>query len=234
MDFHGNIGHNHRINIQISMNGLHVDSIQKSYGMRPVLSDVYLSCGKGEIVGLLGRNGSGKSTMLKIIFGSLPSEYSFVRVDGQILNKLSERSRVIKYLPQDSFLPNHIKIKTIIRLFCEPPNAELLCGHPLINSFLSRKTKELSGGERRFFEILLIIHSPARYVLIDEPFNGVSPLYIDEIKSAIKIQASNKGFVITDHSYRNILDVADRIMLIRDGILRQIDPLELRYWGYIP
>lgn len=217
------------------MTGLHADSIQKSYGMRPILTDVHLSCKPGEIVGLLGRNGSGKSTMLKIIFGSLPSEYRFVKVDGQIQSKLSESSLIIKYLPQDSFLPTHIKIKTIIKLFCESPNTELLYSHPFINDLLNKKTGELSGGERRFFEILLIIHSSARYILIDEPFNGIDPIYRDEIKNAIKMQTADKGFIITDHNYRNILDIADRVVMIHDGALRQINnPTDLKYWGYIP
>ena len=217
------------------MSGLHADSILKSYGDRTILSDVYLGCRTGEIVGLLGRNGCGKSTMLKIIFGALNAEYRFVRVDDKVQNKLSESSKLIKYLPQDSFLPNHIKVKTIIRLFCDPDNAAALYEHPLVSPFLESKSGELSGGELRVFEILLIIHSSAKYILIDEPFNGVSPIYVEEIKKAIKSQTATKGFIITDHSYRNILDIADRIVLIHDQVLRHVkEENELTYWGYTP
>lgn len=105
--------------------------------------------------------------------------------------------------------------------------------HPLVKPFLAKKSRKLSGGELRVFEILLIIHSSADYVLIDEPFNGVSPIYIEDIKKAIKSQTKTKVFIITDHSYRNILDISDRIVLMHDQALRQInDESELRHLGY--
>lgn len=105
--------------------------------------------------------------------------------------------------------------------------------HSLVKPFLAKKSRELSGGELRIFEILLIIHSSADYVLIDEPFNGVSPIHIEDIKKTIKSQTKTKGFIITDHSYRNILDISDRIVLIHDQTLRQInDESELRHLGY--
>ncbi len=217
------------------MSGLHADSIMKSYGARTVLSDVFIQCDIGEVVGLLGRNGCGKSTMLKIIFGSLDAEYRFVKVGDTVCGKLSQSSKWIKYLPQESFLPRHIKIRNVIRSFCDEPNAGILCGHPLVSPFLDKKSRELSGGELRIFEVLLMIHSSARYVLIDEPFNGVSPLYIELIRKAIKSQTATKGFIITDHNYLNIMDVSDRIVLIHDGAVRQINgENDLREWGYIP
>lgn len=217
------------------MKGLHADSILKSYGARTILSDVYLGCDVGEIVGLLGRNGCGKSTMLKIIFGVLNAEYRFVRVDDRVQDALSESCKLIKYLPQDSFLPDHIKVKTIISLFCGASDAGILREHPLVKPFLEKKSRELSGGELRVFEILLIIHSSAKYILIDEPFNGVSPIHVKEIKKAIKSQTGTKGFIITDHSYRNILDISDRIVLIHDQAIRQVkNEQELQYWGYTP
>jgi len=216
------------------MSELHADSIVKAYGSRTVLSDIFIKCEKGEIVGLLGRNGCGKSTMLKIIFGSLNSEYKYVKVNDIICDKLKVSNKLVKYLPQEGFLPNHIKIKTIVQLLCDEFNAKLLHAHPLIVPYLNKKRKELSGGELRVFEILLIIHSMCEYVLIDEPFNGISPLYIDLIKKSIKAQTATKGFIITDHNYRNILDISDRIFLMNNGALKQVkEEKELKKWGYI-
>ena len=108
------------------MNGLYIDSVTKSFGIRQVLTDVYLSSNKGEIVGLLGRNGAGKSTLLKIIFGSMPADFKFVRIADKRINGLYDNRNQINYLPQHSFLPNHLKISQIIKLFCDKSSAELI------------------------------------------------------------------------------------------------------------
>lgn len=217
------------------MSELHADSILKSYDSRVILSDIYLGCRTGEIVGLLGRNGSGKSTLLKIIFGSLKADNRFVRVDDQVLSGVSDSHRHIKYIPQDDFLPRHIKIKRLIELFCPSGKEELIEAHPLVRQYLNRRSRELSGGERRIVEILLSIYSDSQFILIDEPFNGISPKQVEQIKALIKRESANKGFIITDHSYRNILEIADRVVLIHDGAMRQIkEPSDLVKWGYVP
>ncbi len=217
------------------MSNLHVDSVIKSFDTKQVLTDVYLSCEKGEIIGLLGRNGTGKSTLLKIIFGSIPADRKFVKIGDKIITRLFDNRNLIKYLPQASFLPSHIKIKTIIELFCTGNNAQFLKEHNLIRPMLDKKSKQLSGGEKRLLEILLIVFSDSIYTFIDEPFNGIAPVYKDEIKEMIKEQSRNKGFIITDHDYRNILDIATRIVIIHDGGTKEIKSKdELKYWGYIP
>lgn len=216
------------------MSKLHVDSVMKSYDGRPILTDIFIGCETGEVVGLLGRNGCGKSTLLKIIFGSLSPDNRFVRIDQKQIHGLSDGHRYINYLPQDGFLPNHIKVRTIIKSFCDNQNSVLVAGHHLIKPCLDKKSGDMSGGEKRFLEVLLMIYSRAEFVLIDEPFNGISPLYVDEIKRHIKSQSTNKGFIVTDHSYENILEIATRVVLIHDGAMRNILHKEdLRHWGYI-
>ena len=217
------------------MSKLHVDSVIKSFDTKQVLTDVFISCQKGEIIGLIGRNGSGKSTLLKIIFGSIPSDRKFVKIGDKISNGLFDNRKLIKYLPQDNFLPNHVSVKTIIDLFCDIDKAVLIKAHGLIVPMLNKKSKQLSAGEKRLLEILLIIYSDSTYTLIDEPFNGVAPIYKEEIKDLIKQQSVDKGFIITDHDYRNILDIATRILIIYDGGIKEIKGKdELKYWGYIP
>lgn len=213
---------------------MHVDSVIKSFGSRQVLTDIFLSCSKGEIIGILGRNGAGKSTLLKIIFGSLMADQKFVKIGDKIIKGLFDNRNLVNYLPQNHFLPNHIKVATIISLFCDKGNASSIKANDLIKPMLSKKSKQLSGGEKRLLEILLIIHSNARYILIDEPFNGIAPIYKEDIKTLIKEQSKNKGFIITDHDYKNILDIATRIILIHDGGTKEIiKKEELEYWGYI-
>lgn len=217
------------------MTKLHVDSVIKSFGTKQVLTDIYLSCQKGEIIGLLGRNGSGKSTLLKIIFGSLTAERKFVKIGDKIINGLFANRNLVSYLPQDHFLPNHIIVSRIISLFCDKGNALLLKNDALIMPMLLKKSGQLSGGEKRLLEILLIVHSNAKYILIDEPFNGVAPIYKEVIKEHIKEQSKSKGFIVTDHDYRNILEISTRIILMHDGGTKAISSKEeLSLWGYIP
>lgn len=216
------------------MNKLHVDSVIKSFGTKQVLTDIYISCAKGDIIGLLGRNGTGKSTLLKIIFGSLPAERKFVKIGDKILSGLYYNSKLIKYFPQNGFLPNHIKTKVLIDLLCNKPNSALIKDHILIKPMLDKKSKELSGGEKRILEIFISIFSDSIYTFIDEPFNGIAPIYKDEIKELIRKQSKNKGFIITDHDYRNIVDIANRVIVLHEGSTKEIISMEeLKHWGYL-
>lgn len=216
------------------MHELHVDSVSKSFGANQVLTDIFISCKPGDLIGLLGRNGSGKSTLLKIIAGSLSADNKYIRVNGQNISSVSNCKRKIGYLPQQSFLPTHLKVNRIIDLFCTADVGSLK-DSPHVKPFLNSKSKELSGGERRMIEILLIIHSGVQYVLIDEPFNGVEPLHKEDVKNLIKEYSQGKGFIITDHDYKNILAIATKIIMLHDGSIKEIKAEEdLIKWGYIP
>jgi ABC-type lipopolysaccharide export system ATPase subunit len=165
----------------------------------------------------------------------LQADSKFVKIGDKLINGLFDNRKLINYLPQNSFLPNHAKVSKIITLFCDKLNADLIVANEHIQSLIDKRISHLSGGEKRLLEVFLIIHSEAKYVLIDEPFNGIAPIYKDEIKSLIKRQSKDKGFIISDHVYRDVLDIATRIILLRDGGTKAIDKREeLKYWGYIP
>jgi ABC-type multidrug transport system ATPase subunit len=217
------------------MTGLHVDSVRKDFRGRPVLNDIYLSCEVGEIVGLLGRNGSGKSSLLKIVFGSLRADNKFVSVDDKKVSSLFSVRNQIQYLPQDNFMPGHLSIKSIIACFCNRSNADMLMRHDLIKPFLNKKVGQLSTGERRLIEISMLINPTAKYLLLDEPFNGVSPIYVEVIKDLIRSNATHKGYIITGQDYRNVIDLSSRLILMKDGITKIIKELdELVTLGYLP
>jgi len=217
------------------MNLLHVDSIRKSVGDRTILNDVFLNCKQGEIVGLLGRNGSGKSSLLKIVFGSSTADNKYVAVDSLKTGSLFSTRNLIHYLPQHSFLPNHIKIKRLVACLCDKEATKNWMKNEFMLPFLDKKAKQLSGGERRIVEIMMLLGSKAKVVLLDEPFHGISPIHIERIKSLIKIYAIDKAIVITDHSYQNVIDISNRIILIEQGNTRQIKEMnELIEFGYLP
>lgn len=216
------------------MNHLHIDSVTKSYNNKVILSDIFISCQKGEIKGLIGRNGSGKSTLLKIVFGTEKADFKFVRIGNKIIRNLSDGRNLINYLPQNNFLPNNISIRTIINLFLHKENRQILFENELIKPLLNQQNQDLSGGEKRIIEILLIIHSKAQYILLDEPFNGVSPIGRDYIVEYIKSKKLSKGFIITDHDYENVINLADDIVFLHNGFLKEIkDESELVEFGYL-
>lgn len=216
------------------MSHLYVDSVVKSYDNKKILTDIFLSCKTGEIVGLIGRNGCGKSTLLKIIFGVENADYKFVKVDGELIKNTSHCKGLVNYLPQKHFLPKSVKIETIIKLFLEKQHTDKLITHEFIAPLLTKTSQQLSGGQRRIIEILLIIHSNSEFILLDEPFNGVSPLLKEYIVACILEAKKEKGIIITDHDYENVLNLADKVVFLKDGFLREIKNreqlLELGYF----
>ncbi|MDG1571142.1 ATP-binding cassette domain-containing protein [Robiginitalea sp. M366] len=217
------------------MKTLHVDSIRKSFQNRVILSDIYLTCNQGEIVGLLGRNGMGKSTLLKIIFGSEKADQKFVRAGSRIVRNITDGRKLINYLPQENFMPNGVRIQKLIDLFLEPQHRQGILEHDYIKPLLYKKNGDLSGGERRIVEILLLLHSKADFLLLDEPFNGLSPVLRDYICEYIRQLTPQKGIIISDHDYVNIIKLSDRMLLLKDGHLREVKAhTELVELGYLP
>lgn len=216
------------------MNKLHIDSITKSYNNNVILSDVFISCKKGEIKGLIGRNGSGKTTLLKIVFGTEKADTKFIKIGNKIIRNISDGRNLINYLPQDNFLPNNISIKSIIHLFLQKENRKIVLENEYVKPLLNKKNQDLSTGEKRIIEILLVIHSRAEFILLDEPFNGISPIMRAYIIKYIRKLKSSKGYIITDHDYENVINLADSIVYLQDGFLKEIkDENELINLGYL-
>lgn len=226
----------HGISVLDDMMGLHADSIRKRFAHKQVLNDIYITCKTGEITGLLGRNGAGKSTLLKIIFGSLRADTRFISIDVRKVHTLAERSSLLKYLPQQAYLPPYASIKALVKCFCKNgEKAREIINHPLIKPNLHKKVYQLSGGEGRVLEVLLLLFSEAKYLLLDEPFSGLSPLYIDAIKELILERAQEKGLIITDHQYPHVLDISTKLLLLDQGNIKPVtDPMILISEGYAP
>ena len=216
------------------MSTLHVDSVTKSYKQRKILNDIFLSVNTGEIIGLLGRNGSGKTTLLNIIFGTVPADFKFIKVDSVHIRNISDGRNLINYLPQDNFLPNSVKIKKLLKLFLTEDDYTKLLQNELVLSFLDKRNQELSVGEKRLIEILLLVHSKAKFILLDEPFNSLSPIQRDYIVDYIKKLKTDKGFIITDHDYQRVIDIADTLYCLKDGNLQPIRNInDLQEFGYL-
>jgi ABC-type lipopolysaccharide export system ATPase subunit len=215
-------------------NVLEVDSVTKRYSERIILSDIYLKCTTGDIVGLFGRNGTGKSTLLKIIFGTEGADNKFVRVNGRKLSSPSKTFREISYLSQDTFLPNNITVREVIKLTLNQKNADNFSNDPVLNPFLNNKISALSGGELRYLEIKLLLSLPSKFVLLDEPFNGISPILIESVIDLVRSSSKSKGIIIADHDYHTVLNVMNRAYILLDRTLKEIKGREgLVHWGYL-
>lgn len=213
---------------------LEADSIEKSYNYNTILSDVYLKCETGDIIGVLGRNGCGKSTLLKIIYGIIPAEHKFVRIDYQIRRKAYKYANEISYLPQDNFIPKHLKVIKAIKLFLAKGKVSDFCDDSFIESILNQKIRNLSGGELRYLQIKLILFSDSKFALLDEPYNGLSPIMVNLTNELILKQSQHKGILLTDHNYENVLNVSTQLYLIKDCSTKKLkDKKELIQFGYL-
>ncbi len=204
-------------------NLLEIDSVLKSYDMHVALTEIYLKCQTGDIIGMLGRNGTSKSTLMKILFGTLAADRKFIRIDGKIYNQPYKTINEICYLPQDSFLPKHLSVKKAVELYLGRNQVVEFMNDSVLQKLNTNKISVLSGEELRYLEIKLLLHTDCKFLLLDEPFNGVSPILVGEIKKLILKMSEFKGIILTDHDYRNVLDVANQFCLIYDGGIKRIN-----------
>lgn len=203
--------------------GMEVDSVIMRYGERMVLSDVYLKCSVGDIVGIFGRNGSGKTTLFNIIYGTCKAENSFVRIDGQVMEKGAFRCGKVGYLPQNDFFPEHLRIKEIFSLL--PQGAADMEDEVLVRVWENR-AGELSGGELRYLEIMYILWSGFKYLILDEPFSGLAPVVVEKLQGILKGYSAQKGIIIADHDYRSVAGMVNRFCMLDGGALREIGSME--------
>lgn len=213
---------------------LEVDSVQKRFENKSVLSDVYLKCETGEIIGLLGRNGCGKSTLLRIIFGIESADNKFIRIDGVVKNQTSQLLQDISYLHQENFIPNNFSVRKAISLSISRQEKVKFLEDEMIKSIATKNIKQLSGGELRYLEIKLILSNSSKFVLLDEPYNGLSPAMVEKTNELILENSSRKGIIITDHNYEKVINIATKLILMKEGKVNHLkDKMELVDKGYL-
>jgi ABC-type lipopolysaccharide export system ATPase subunit len=195
---------------------LEADGIQLEFGLRKILSDVYIKCETGKITGLLGRNGQGKSCLMNIILGTLIASISSVRFDNNRVHRAYKRPDLLLYLPQFNFIPKSYNVKTVLDDFRLSYN-DFENRFPQFKEKQNIRVSQLSGGEWRIVEIYIIVKTPSLFAMLDEPFTHLSPIQTDNIKAFLLEEKLNKGLLITDHMYNHLLDVSDEVYLLRDG-----------------
>lgn len=210
--------------------GLRVMNLRKSYRKRVIIRDVSLELARGEVVGLLGPNGSGKTTCFYAIAGLVTPEGGQVILDGRDVTLLPMYRRAkygIGYLPQEMSIFRGLSVENNIlaileisisdRTRCKERLEELLSEFS-ITHLRRASALSLSGGERRRVEIARCLAAAPKYVLLDEPFAGVDPIAVTEIRSlVVDLKSRGIGVLITDHNVRETLDIVDRAYILHDG-----------------
>lgn len=195
---------------------LEVDSILLEFDKKRVLQDVYLKCETDKITGLLGRNGTGKTCLMNIMYGTQTPGTHSVRLNQKALLNSSRLPKDIMYLPQFKFIPKTLTLKRIFKDFNIDFSAFLI-EFPDFEKYYKSRIVKLSGGEQRIIEIYVILKSKTRFCLLDEPFSHVMPVHVDTIKKIIIQEKKNKGILITDHLYEHIIDICDELYVINEG-----------------
>ncbi|SFK59222.1 ATP-binding cassette domain-containing protein [Proteiniphilum acetatigenes] len=210
---------------------LEISSVRLLFGERLILSDVYLKIETGNIVGLLGQNGCGKSCLMRGVYGTLTCEKS-ISIDDIYFFDIYKQPHLMRYLPQHYFIPKWLSLKRIFHDF----RVDYTAFAQLFPEFQDRekaKIKDLSGGMHRLVELYVILKSDTQFILLDEPFTHISPVYNDIIENIILSEAGNKGFLVTDHMYRRIRKICDPVYLLSNGkthlVKEEEDLRELRY-----
>jgi lipopolysaccharide export system ATP-binding protein len=221
--------------------GLSVVSIAKSYDKRQVLRDVSLDVARGEVVGLLGPNGAGKTTCFYSIMGLVKPDEGRILLDGNDVTGLPMYRRAILglgYLPQETSIFRGLTVQQNIAAVLEvsepdkvtrAERLEALLGEFHLERLRDSSAMALSGGERRRCEIARALAAAPSIMLLDEPFAGIDPISISDIRDLVKdLKRRDIGVLITDHNVRETLDIVDRACIIYDGrVLFQGSPEDL-------
>jgi len=206
------------------------ENLYKSFKRRPVVRGVSISVKRGEVVGLLGPNGAGKTTCFYMITGLIPADRGSIKIDGHDVTNLPmyQRARLgVGYLPQEASIFRGLTVeqnlRAVVELVEKNKDKQQTIIDDLLNEFhithlRGASALALSGGERRRVEIARALATAPSYMLLDEPFAGIDPLAISDIRELVThLKERGLGVLITDHNVRETLDIIDRAYIIHEG-----------------
>jgi ABC-type multidrug transport system ATPase subunit len=214
-------------------NLVEIDSVQLKFGNRTILNSIYIQSETGKITGIFGRNGCGKTCLLKLLFGEIPTYEKSVRINGKALLENSRNPNDMRMLPQFNCLPKHIKVIQAFQYF-NVDYDEFCSFFNEFRDWTHLKMKKLSGGHVRVVETFLILKSSAKFCLLDEPFSHLSPKNVEIFMEIMKHEKEKKGIILTDHMYRYVTDISDNLYVLKDCASYKIEDInKLKEYGYL-
>lgn len=208
---------------------LKIEHLNKSYGKKKVLKNVSFSCGEGGIIGLLGPNGSGKTTMLKIITGVLTAYDGMVQIGGN--NVGNKTKSIISYLSDEPYFPDHMKVKEALRVFSDfYYDFDLNKCMQMLKRFQIERNmslKTMSKGTKEKFQLSLVMSRNAKLIILDEPIGGVDPAAREVILDTILSNYNERQTIlIATHLIAEIERIFDTVLFIKDGEIILNEPVE--------
>jgi lipopolysaccharide export system ATP-binding protein len=201
-----------------------------------VLKDVSLTLKRGELLGLYGSNGSGKSTLLKLLFGTLKADQIVFSIDEKEIHPSEViPKQLIAYLPQHPFLPKNMKVRDVIPIFHSSEAKQDIIFYDLhIATLTHKKIGMLSPGESKYFEAVLLAHLPHPFLYMDEPFSMLEPIHKESLKRLLLELKKQKGILVTDHYYQDVLEISDQNIVLKNGVANVINTEDdLRKFKYL-
>ncbi len=218
------------LTVKTGSGGLKIKDLRKSYKSKPVLRDINLTLSRGEVVALLGPNGAGKTTCFYSIAGLINPDSGKIEIDGKDVTSLPMYRRAqmgIGYLPQEASIFRGLTVEANLNAVLEIAVKDHAERRKQLDSLLAEfsithikqaSAMSLSGGERRRVEIARCLAIRPKYILLDEPFAGVDPIAVNEIRSLVShLKNRDIGVLITDHNVRETLEIVDRAYILHDG-----------------
>ena len=209
---------------------LRAENVKKSFKGREVLKGVSLSIERGEVVGLLGPNGAGKTTLFNSLVGFVKVDEGLIELDGEEITNLPPHERAkkgIAFLPQEHTLFEDLTVIENLLIFLEfftdsreaaVAGAETLLEDFGLLSLRNQKAYTLSGGQKRRLEIARSLITKPKYLFLDEPFAGLDPIIVSDIRSMVRgLKHQDMGILITDHNVRETISIVDRVYIISEG-----------------
>lgn len=195
---------------------LDVSNLRLEYGYNRVLWDTCLHGETGKVIGILGRNGGGKSCLMKVIYGELMLKDQYVAIDGKALLTRERRPGEMRYLLQQGFFPPGLTVRRVFDDFGVDFN-RFAADFPEFEGCARKRMKGFSTGERRIVEVYAVLTAETKFCLLDEPFSFMMPLHVQKIKEVIRQEKARKGIVITDHFFEDVVEISDEVFVLRGG-----------------
>ena len=211
-----------------------LEQIQITYGNHRVLEASTLAVASGGVTALLGRNGTGKSSVFRSLFGLYPDRDLSISVDGTYVRRPYLRPGLINYVPQGSSHPPQLTVARYLQYYGIDRD-RFLGDYPLFAPHADDRLGTLSLGTVRLLLCLIALRADTRFTVLDEPFSNVMPVHNELLAAALGEARRRKGILLSDHQYQTVLDVADTLYLIVDRRIRLVgDPGDLVELGYLP